>query len=146
MEFEKWIGKYVIVYRINDDRTYPMRVEGWDDEQGRMLLGPRAVSLPAEEILKIVPQEPGHFRRGPSAGIPAAPHSVGYIMSRKIQFDNAIHFQSPVMVWKGSRLIHYRCYLGGHNETEVLLKSGDRLLKQDHLFVVRTMRGNETQV
>lgn len=142
MDFEKWLGRHVTVFRINDDRTYSARIDGWDPEEGRLQLGPKPISILSEEILKLVPAEPGPFRRGPSAGITASPHSVGYIMREPLQFDNAIQFHSPVMVWKDDRLVYYKAILASHKETEVVLRSGERLLKAEHCFVVRSVHGN----
>lgn len=142
MDFEKWLGRHVTVFRTNDERTYSARIDGWDPETGRLQLGPKPISILADEVLKIVPAEPGPFRRGPSAGIASRPHSVGYIMKEPLQFDNAVHFQSPVMIWKGDRLVHLHVALSAHNETEVELRSGERLSKRGHRFVVRSVHGN----
>ena len=142
MNLEHWVGRYVTVIRINDDRTYSARLDAWDCEQDRIVLGPKLLYIPIGEILKIVPSEPGPFRRGPSAGIQARIYSVGYIIREPIQYANAIHFHSPVMVWRGNQLLRYRTTIVSHTEDEVVLRTGERLSKQEHRFVVRSIRGN----
>ncbi|WP_223066408.1 hypothetical protein [Paenibacillus caui] len=142
MEFEKWIGRHVTVFRINDDRTYSARVDGWDPEKGRLQLGPKPVYISADDILKIMPSEPGPFRRGPAAGVSAHPHSVGYVLNDSLQYENAILFRSPVTVWKGDRVIRYRAIIVAHDKVEVTLRSGEKLLKQEYCFVARSIRGN----
>ncbi|ANS75056.1 hypothetical protein AWM70_10945 [Paenibacillus yonginensis] len=142
MDLSKWIGRYAAITRLNDERTYSARIEAWDHEKERVLLGPKPVYIPLSEIVKIMPAEPGPFRRGTAAGLAARPHSVGYIMKENVQFDNAIQFRSPVMIWKGDRIVHYRTLISAHDEKEVTLRSGEKLSKLEHRFIVRVIRGN----
>ncbi|WP_138493167.1 hypothetical protein [Paenibacillus pinistramenti] len=142
MKLSKWTGRYVTIIRRNEERTYSARIEAWDYDRERLLLGPKPVYIPLEEILKIIPADPGPFRRGTAAGLAPRPHSVGYVMNSELQFDNAVQFRSPIMIWKGDRVLHYRSILSGHDAHSVTLRTGERLEKQDHRFVVRSIRGN----
>ncbi|AWB45238.1 hypothetical protein DCC85_14050 [Paenibacillus sp. CAA11] len=142
MKHERWIGRYVTIFRMDEDRIYTGRIDGWDHEKRRLQLGPKLMFIPLDDILKITVSEAGTHRRGPAAGVAARSHSVGYVMKDPIQFDNAIHFRSPVTVWAGDEVLRYRAVIVAHNSREVVLRTGEVLSKQEHEFVVRSVHGN----
>lgn len=144
LRYEDWIGQEVIVYCENQDDIYTGIIESWDAAANKLILGPRPIAVPLDDIIKI---QPGSRNRRYARKVMktktdrAVPHSVGYVMKNQVQFDNAIYFKSPVTVWSGNNLLHFRTAIHHHNEHEVILVSGERLDKQKHLFVVRSIRG-----
>lgn len=144
MRYEDWIGQEVIVYCQNQDDIYTGTIEGWDEAANKLLLGPRSISVPLDDIIRIQPGSRGkRFARRvmKTKTEKAAPHSVGYIMKNRVQFDNAIYFKSPVTVWRDNQLLHYRTAIHQHNEHEVILITGEKYSKHNHMFVVRSIRG-----
>lgn len=144
MRYEDWIGQEVIVYCQDQDDIYTGTIEGWDRAANKLLLGPRSIAVPIEDIIKIQPGSRGkRFARKvmKTRTVKAGPHSVGYIMKNRVQFDNAVYFKSPVAVWRDNQLLHYQTAIQYHNEHEVMLITGEKYSKLSHTFVVRSIRG-----
>ncbi|MEK3731074.1 MULTISPECIES: hypothetical protein [Paenibacillus] len=126
-----WIGRHVVIQRTDHAMTTVEGVlKGWDTVQEKVILAPGDLAIPFRSIHRI--------RQADSS---AALHSIGYIISHNIQFDNAIYFGSSVMIWKGNRLVAGHAILTAHDEQTVTLSDGRRLLKDEHIFVVRSLRG-----
>lgn len=127
-----WIGRHVVIERTDGGRS---TVEGvlkvWDPVQERAILGPGDLVIPFRSIRRMMPKN----------AYPAL-NSIGYTVRHTIQFDNAVYFGSSVMVWRGNQLIHPMAVLASHDEETVTLTSGQRLRKEEHHFVVRSLRGN----
>jgi hypothetical protein len=136
----QWKGRQVILYHGNNGHTQKVRgtIEKWDDTHKCVILGPKMLSIPFENITYITMLPPGRERRSRQ---PAKLNSIGYVMSVPLQFDNAILFQSAVTVWKEDQLIAYNSKLASHTDYDVVLDDGQTLSKEDHLFVVRSLRG-----
>ncbi|USB34546.1 hypothetical protein [Paenibacillus sp. YPG26] len=144
MRYEDWIGQEVIVYCQSQEDIYTGTIEAWDKAANKLILGPRSIAVPLDDIIKIQPGSRGRRvarRVLKTKTEKAAPHSVGYIMKNRVQFDNAIYFKSPVAVWRANKLLHYHTTIHQHNEHEVILITGEKYLKQNHMFVVRSIRG-----
>ncbi|MBP1999267.1 hypothetical protein J2Z69_000286 [Paenibacillus shirakamiensis] len=144
MRYEDWIGQDVIVYCQQQDDIYSGTIEGWDRAARRLLLGPRPMAIPIDDIIRIQPGSRGrkNARRAiKSKTDKASAHSVGYVMKNHVQFDNAIYFKSPVTIWKGDKLLYFRTVIHVHTDQEVVLASGETLDKTNHVFVVRSIRG-----
>lgn len=126
-----WIGRHVVIQRSDEAKS---TVEGvlkdWDTAFERVILTPGDMAIPFRSIHRI--------RQVNSA---AGLHSIGYIISHNIQFDNAIYFSSSVMIWKGDQLVAGQAILTAHDEQMVTLSGGLRLRKDEHTFVVRSLRG-----
>ncbi|MET3210835.1 UNVERIFIED_CONTAM: hypothetical protein ABIC26_003796 [Paenibacillus sp. PvR008] len=136
----QWKGCQVILYHGNNGHTQKVRgtIEKWDDTHKCVILGPKMLSIPFENITYISMFPPGRERRSRH---PAKLNSIGYVMSVPLQFDNAILFQSAVTVWKEDQLIAYNAKLTSHTDYDVVLDDGQTLSKESHLFVVRSLRG-----
>ncbi|WP_431087933.1 hypothetical protein [Paenibacillus sp. 8b26] len=136
----QWKGRQVILYHGNNGHTQKVRgtIEKWDDTHKCVILGPKMLSIPFENITYISMLPPGRERRSRH---PAKLNTVGYVMSVPVQFDNAILFQSAVTVWKEDQLIAYNAKLTSHTDYDVVLDDGQILSKEGHLFVVRSLRG-----
>ncbi|WP_226001958.1 hypothetical protein [Paenibacillus sp. BJ-4] len=136
----QWKGRQVILYYGNNGHTQKVRgtLEKWDDTRKCVILGPKMLAIPFENIAYISMLPPGRERR---IRHPAKLNSFGYVMSVPLQFDNAIHFQSAVSVWKDDQLIAYNIRLVSHTDHDVMLEDGQTLSKKGHLFVVRSLRG-----
>ncbi|ALP38465.1 hypothetical protein ASL14_22075 [Paenibacillus sp. IHB B 3084] len=136
----QWKGRQVILYYGNNGHTQKVRgtIEKWDDTHKCVILGPKMLSIPFENITYITMLPPGRERRSRH---PAKLNSIGYVMSVPVQFDNAILFQSAVTVWKEDQLIAYNTKLTSHTDYDVVLDDGQTLSKEGHLFVVRSLRG-----
>ncbi|CAM3530290.1 MULTISPECIES: hypothetical protein [Paenibacillus] len=127
-----WIGRHVVIERLDGGRTTVEGIlKGWDPVQEKAILGPDELAIPFRAIHRIMPK----------TAYPVL-NSIGYSVHHTIQFDNAVYFGSCVMVWRGDRLIHPKAVLASHDEETVTLTSGQRLRKDEHHFVVRSLRGN----
>lgn len=142
MNYDRWIGRYVTILRVHEDKACSGRIDGWDLEKRRLVLGPKPTFISFEDILKITVTGERPYRWRASAGRTAGRHTVGYKMKDRIQFENAIHFHSPVTIWKGDQVVKLRAVIVSHNAQQVVLRTGEVLNKQEHCFVVRSVRGN----
>ncbi|MXO80999.1 hypothetical protein GRP75_25105 [Paenibacillus sp. OT2-17] len=136
----QWKGRQVILYHGNNGHTQKVRgtLEKWDDIRKCVILGPKMLAIPFENITHITMLPPGRERR---CRHPAKLNAIGYVMSVPLQFDNAIHFQSAVTIWREDQLIAYNVKLVSHSAHDVILEDGQTLSKEEHLFVVRSLRG-----
>lgn len=136
----QWKGRQVILYHDNKGHTQKVRgtLVKWDDTRKYVILGPKMLAVPFENIAYITMLSLGRERKSRH---PAKLNSIGYVMSVSLQFDNAIHFQSAVTVWKDDKLIACNIKLVSHTDHDVVLEDGQTLSKEGHLFVVRSLRG-----
>ncbi|MFM9280637.1 hypothetical protein [Paenibacillus jiagnxiensis] len=133
----QWIGRQVIVHYENDGM---MQVRGTVERMNytdkSLILGPGMQTIPFDRISIIQPLHTDSRNRSRTKL-----HSVGYIMSDMLQFDNAVYFQSAVTVWQGERLIAYHSSVRSHDRDFVIIADGQKLSKKDYTFVVRSLRG-----
>lgn len=126
-----WIGRRVVIRRREGGKA---ELEGtlkvWDSKLERIILSPGDVTVPFQSIVSIEPMNEKPVL-----------NPIGYIIRHAIQFDNAVYFRSSVMVWKGDRLAAYRAVMTEHDSDTVTLDSGAKLRKDEHRFVVRSLRG-----
>ena len=126
-----WIGRRVVVQRRDGAKV---AVEGvlkiWDQVQEKMVIVPGDVVVPFHAIAKVE-----------RADLSPSLNCIGYKISHSIQFDNAVYFRSNVMVWKGDFLEASQAILTAHDAETVTLANGVRLRKDEHSFVVRSLRG-----
>ncbi|MGW8825724.1 hypothetical protein ACWGNU_26775 [Paenibacillus lautus] len=127
-----WIGRHVVIQRLDGAKsTVEGVLKGWDPVQEKVILGPGELIIPFRAIHRIMPRN----------SYPAL-NSIGYVVSHTIQFDNAVYFGSCVMVWRGNQLVSSQAILTSHDEDTVTLSNGMILRKDEHDFVVRSLRGN----
>ncbi|QCT02297.1 hypothetical protein E6C60_1581 [Paenibacillus algicola] len=125
------MGRRIAVQQRDKDKTLTEGVlKSWDTVQERMILSPGEVSIPFHLVAKVEPSDHAPALNG-----------IGYIIQHSIQFDNAVYFRSSVMVWKGDTLTAYQETLTAHDRDTVTLSNGLRLRKDEHCFVVRSLRG-----
>ncbi|MGM1050017.1 MAG: hypothetical protein ACQEXX_28340 [Bacillota bacterium] len=126
-----WIGRRVVIQRRDGTKV---AVEGvlktWDSVHEKLVIVPGDVVVPFHAIAKIERAD-----RSPSL------NSIGYKINHSIQFDNAVYFSSHVMVWRGDSLAASQAILTAHDAETVTLSNGIRLRKDEHSFVVRSLRG-----
>lgn len=126
-----WIGRRVVVQRRDGGKAaMEGTLKAWDDIQERIVLAPGDIAVPFQAIAKI--EQANHS---------PALNSIGYMVNHSIQFDNAVYFRSSVMVWRGDTLAAYQAVLTAHDAETVTLSNGMRLRKDEHRFVVRSLRG-----
>lgn len=135
MNIRKRNGRKVILCCEYRGNIYKGSIEGWDSHNRSILHGAKAEVIPLDHILNDKAEGAG------ASKAKGAPHSVGYVMHDRIQFDTAVFFKSPVMVWQKDRLIYLHTTLSKHNDREVILATGETLIKEDYVFVVRSIRG-----
>lgn len=127
-----WIGRHVVIQRLDGAKSMVEGVlKGWDPVQEKVILGPGELVIPFRSIHRIMPRN----------AYPAL-NSIGYVVNHTIQFDNAVYFGSSVMIWRGNRLVSSQAILTSHDEDTVTLSNGMILRKDEHYFVVRSLRGN----
>ncbi|MFB5759353.1 hypothetical protein [Paenibacillus medicaginis] len=133
----QWIGRQVIVH-YEDEGIIQVSgtVERMNYADKSLILGPGMQSIPFNKINVIQPLHTDSKKRSRTKL-----HSVGYIMSDMLQFDNAVYFQSAVTVWQGERLIAYNSSVRSHDRDFAVMADGRKLSKNDYLFVVRSLRG-----
>lgn len=126
-----WVGRRVVVQRRDGAKV---TVEGvlkiWDNVQEKIVIVPGDVVVPFHAISKIERSD-----MSPSL------NSIGYKINHSIQFDNAVYFGSHVMVWRGNSLAASQAILRAHDAETVTLSNGTCLRKDEHNFVVRSLRG-----
>lgn len=126
-----WVGRHVLVHRRDGAKV---TVEGvlkiWDNTQERVVIVPGDVVVPFHAIARIE-----------RADMTPSLNCIGYTIKHVIQFDNAIYFRSKVMIWRGDSLVATQAILTAHDSETVTLSSGERYLKANHSFVVRSLRG-----
>lgn len=130
-----WIGRRVTIYCNDNLHT---RVKGtlrkWDDVNERLTIGPHDLILPFSDVCTIQLLSDG--KSAPAA----APNPVGYIMRDTGQFDNAVYFRSPVMIWIKDRLAAHRATIQSHDAKTVTLSDGRTFRKAECTCVVRSMK------
>ncbi|KAA9007534.1 hypothetical protein F4V43_03320 [Paenibacillus spiritus] len=132
----QWIGKPVILYCGEPPYvTFRGVLRKWDAAAGRIVVGHQETGVPLREIVMIKALAPKE------RALPPALNPVGYCMRERQQFDNAVYFKSAVTVWKGDRLIALNTTLASHTKGSVTLEDGRTLIKGNHQFVVRSLRG-----
>lgn len=126
-----WIGRHVVIQRLDGARsTVEGVLKGWDPIQEKVTLGPSELVIPFRSIHRIMTKN----------SYPAW-NAIGYVVKHTIQFDNAVYFGSCVMVWRGDNLVASQAVLTAHDKHTVTLSNGMILRKDEHEFVVRSLRG-----
>ncbi|GAB6929663.1 hypothetical protein JCM10914A_36460 [Paenibacillus sp. JCM 10914] len=129
-----WIGRHVVIQRTDGIKT---TIEGvlkeWDPIQEKVVLGPGELVIPFRSILTIIPKS-----TQPSL------NPIGYVVNHTIQFDNAVYFGSSVMIWRDDQLVISSAVLVSHDEATVTLSNGLILRKDQHDFIVRSLRGHSS--
>lgn len=131
-----WVGKPVIMYC--GERPYTIMkgiLRKWDLSTSVAVIGHQEIAVPFREIVVIKALAPKE------RALPPVLNAVGYVMKERQQFDNAIYFKSAVTVWKEDRLIALNTIIVSHTKGSVTLQDGQNLLKGNHVFVVRSLRG-----
>lgn len=127
-----WIGRHVVIQRLDGARsTVEGVLKGWDPIQEKVTLGPGELVIPFGSIHRIMQRNTYPVW-----------NAIGYVVKHTIQFDNAVYFGSCVMVWKGDNLVASQAVLTAHDKNTVTLSNGMILRKDEHEFVVRSLRGH----
>lgn len=132
-----WVGRPVIMY-CGEKKPYTIMkgiLRKWDPSRRMAVIGHQEITVPFSDIVYIKALAPKE------RALPPTLHSVGYIMRDRGQFDNAIYFKSAVSVWKGDKLIALNTTIISHTKGSVTLADGQNLMKGNHVFVVRSLRG-----
>lgn len=130
-----WIGRQVIIY-CDTDLHPPIKgiLRRWDGSGFCIVRGTHDKKIYFCNIRTIELVNKIQESQSPSL------HSIGYIMNKALQFDNAIYFKSFVMIWNKDKLFAYGVTLTAHDNETVTL-SDDRILYKDQFqFVVRSLR------
>ncbi|MGG3282721.1 hypothetical protein [Paenibacillus solani] len=126
-----WIGRHVVIQRLDGARsTVEGVLKGWDPIQEKVTLGPGELVIPFGSIHRIMQRNTYPVW-----------NAIGYVVKHTIQFDNAVYFGSCVMVWRGDNLVASQAVLTAHDKNTVTLSNGMILRKDEHEFVVRSLRG-----
>lgn len=131
-----WVGKPVIMYCGDEPYTIMKGIlRKWDLSASVAVIGHQEIAVPFQDIVVIKALAPRE------RALPPVLHSVGYVMRERQQFDNAVYFKSAVSVWKEERLIALNTTIVSHTKGSVTLQDGQNLMKGNHIFVVRSLRG-----
>ena len=132
---KQWIGRQVVIHRYPPLTKLKGVLQKWDKSNRCVILGPQEISVPYEEIDQIeCCSSKEHYMR-PST------HPVGYLMLSKLQFDNAVLFQSSVNIWRHEQLVARDVHIKAHDDNGVVLSDGRRFSKKEYKFIVRSLRG-----
>ncbi|MFC3745605.1 hypothetical protein [Paenibacillus sp. GCM10012306] len=131
-----WVGRPVIMYCGEKPYTIMKGIlRKWDLSLRIAVIGHQEITVPFQDIVYIKALAPKE------RALPPALHAVGYVMRERQQFDNAVYFKSAVTVWKGDKLIALNTTIVSHTKGSVMLEDGQSLMKGNHIFVVRSLRG-----
>lgn len=131
-----WVGRPVIMYCGDEPYTIMRGVlRKWDQAASMAVIGHQEIAVPFQDIVYIKALAPKE------RAFPPKLNAVGYVMKERQQFDNAVYFKSSVTVWKGDQLVAFNTTILSHTKGSVTLASGQSVLKGNHVFVVRSLRG-----
>lgn len=131
-----WVGRPVIMFCGEPPyRIVKGVLRRWDASLQAAVVGHQETIVPFRTIVMIKPLAPRE------RALPPKPHAVGYVLKDRLQFDNAVYFKSAVSVWKGDRLLERNIQIASHTKGSVTLTNGRNLVKHNHIFVVRSLRG-----
>ncbi|NMO94733.1 hypothetical protein [Paenibacillus lemnae] len=126
-----WVGRHVAVLRRDSAGTVTEgTLKAWDTAQEKIVLSPGDITIPFHLVAKV--EQLDHT---------PALNGIGYRVKHSMQFDNAVYFRSSVMVWKEDTLAAYQGVMTAHDQDTVTLSTGQCLRKDEHQFVVRSLRG-----
>ena len=131
-----WVGRPIIMYCGEKPYTIMKGVlRKWDLSASVAVIGHQEIAVPFRDIVYIKALAPKE------RALPPVLHSIGYVMRERQQFDNAVYFKSAVSVWKEDKLIAFNTTITSHTKGSVTLQDGQNLMKGNHIFVVRSLRG-----
>lgn len=134
-----WIGRQVVIYL---ERNSYFQIKGilrkWDSSGFCIVKGLNEKKIYFQEISKIeLANAIDPYQKELERSLL---HSVGYMLTSDIQFDNAIYFKSFIMVWNKDQLMTYGTKITAHDKEYVTLIDGTALKKDQFQFVVRSLR------
>lgn len=134
-----WIGRQVVIH-LEENSYFHIKgtLRKWDDSGFCIVKGLHEKKIYFQEIRKI--ELAGSIDSNHKELERSLLHSVGYMLTTNIQFDNAIYFNSFIMVWNKDQLITYGTKITAHDKEYVTLIDGTTLRKDQFQFVVRSLR------